>query len=141
MLFSKEEEAHILEAIRWAERETTGEIRVFVEEFCQRDHPVERASEVFHLFGMYNTKYRNAVLIYLAEKSHHFAIWGDVGIHEQVGFQFWDAEKQLLRDHFVAGEYAQGISKVIKQIGQQLQQHFPEMPGDENELPDAIIYG
>ena len=88
MLFSKEEEQRITSAIKTAERKTSGEIRLFVEDVCFRDHPVERAEEVFQLFGMFNTKNRNAVLIYLAEKSRHFAIWGDSGIHELVGFQF-----------------------------------------------------
>ena len=67
MLFSKEEETQIIAAIQQAERGTSGEIRLYVEDFCMRDFPVERAEEVFQLFGMFNTKARNAVLIYLAE--------------------------------------------------------------------------
>jgi uncharacterized membrane protein len=141
MLFTKEEEQQIVEAIRWTERNTSGEIRVFVEDFCMRDHPVERAAEVFHLHGMYKTKYHNAVLIYVAEKSKHMAIWGDSGIHQRVGFQFWTEEKQLLREHLASGKSCEGLCKVIKQIGQQLQKHFPELPNDKNELPDDIIYG
>jgi uncharacterized membrane protein len=143
MLFSKEEEARVAEAIRVAEQGTTGEIRIFVEDFCLRDHPVERAAEVFHLFGMYHTGERNAVLIYVAEKSRHFAIWGDTGIHDRVGFQFWDAEKQLLREHLQDDRAAEGVCEVIRQIGQQLQRHFPALPGqtNDNELPDDILYG
>lgn len=140
-MFSQEEEKRILDAIGQAESRTSGEIRLFVEDFCLRDHPVERAAEVFHLHGMYHTKYRNAVLVYVAEKSHNFAIWGDAGIHERVGFMFWDAEKRLLREHFSAGNYCDGICAVVAQIGEQLRQHFPELPGDTNELPDEIIYG
>jgi uncharacterized membrane protein len=141
MIFTKEEEARITQAIRAAERRTSGEIRVFVEDFCQRDHPVERAAEIFHLHGMFNTKANNGVLIYLAEKSHQFAIWGDAGIHERVGFQFWEAEKRLLREHLQRDEGAQGICLVIEQIGEQLREHFPLDEKDENELPDEIIYG
>jgi uncharacterized membrane protein len=142
MLFNKQEEARIVSAIRQAERGTSGEIRLFVEDFCLRDHPVERAAEVFHLFGMFNTKDRNAVLIYLAEKSHHFAIWGDAGIHERVGFQFWHEEKNLLSDHFRRDEAAEGICKAIQLIGAQLREHFPaDDNNNDNELPDEIIYG
>jgi uncharacterized membrane protein len=143
MLFSKEEESHIVQAIRAAERRTSGEIRIFVEDFCERDHPVERAAEIFHLYGMFNTKAQNGVLIYLAEKSHQFAIWGDAGIHERVGFQFWDAEKRLMREHLQRDEGAKGVCLVIEQIGERLREHFPA-PDDnknENELPDEIIYG
>lgn len=142
MLFSKEEETRIVQAIRAAERRTSGEIRVFVEDFCERDHPVERAAEVFHLFGMFNTKEKNGVLIYFAEKSHQFAIWGDAGIHERVGFQFWDTEKHLLREHLQRDEAADGICLVIEQIGQRLREYFPaDDDNNKNELPDEIIYG
>lgn len=142
MLFTKEEEARIVAAIRQAESYTSGEIRLYVEDFCLRDHPVERAAEIFQLFGMFNTQARNAVLIYLAEKSHHFAIWGDAGIHEKVGLQFWEAEKMLLQEHFQRDEAAEGLCKAIQLIGTRLQDHFPaDENQNDNELPDEIIYG
>lgn len=142
MLFTQEEEARITGAIREAERGTSGEIRMYVEDFCLRDHPVERAAELFQLFGMFNTHQRNAVLIYLAEKSRHFAIWGDAGIHERVGYQFWEAEKRVLREHLQRDEKTEGVCQVIQLIGNQLRQYFPTHDHeDHNELPDDIIYG
>lgn len=141
-LFSTAEEARIVAAIRQAERGTSGEIRLFIEDVCFRDHPVERAEEVFHLFGMHNTRARNAVLVYLANRSRHFAIWGDVGIHNRVGFQFWEEEKKTLRTYLQRDEACEGLLAVIVQIGAQLQAHFPADEADnENELPDEIIYG
>lgn len=129
-------------AIRSAEQVTSGEIRLFIEDFCDREHPVERAAELFHVYDIHQTKERNGVLIYIAEKSRMFAIWGDMGIHEAVGFQFWDAEKQLLKDYLVKGQACEGVCLVISQIGEQLKHHFPADPDDnENELPDEIIYG
>jgi uncharacterized membrane protein len=142
MLFPDQEEMRIIMAIRAAESHTTGEIRLYVEDFCPRDHPVERAAEIFQLFGMFNTKARNAVLLYLAEKSRQFALWGDEGIHEKVGFQFWDAEKRLLRQYLQRDEACEGICAVIDQIGEKLAHHFPASPGEaDNELPNEIIYG
>lgn len=142
MLFNKEEATLIVEAIKAAERGTSGEIRLYVEDFCMLDHPVEQAAEMFNLFGMFNTKDRNAVLLYIAEKSHHFAIWGDVGIHQRVGNQFWEEEKQLLQEHFKRDEAALGICKAIELIGNRLREHFPsDDTNNENELPDDIIYG
>jgi uncharacterized membrane protein len=142
MLFTKEEEARIASAIQLAEQGTSGEIRLFVEDFCLRDHPVERAAEVFSLFGMFHTKERNGVLIYLAEKSRHLAIWGDAGIHARVGGDFWVQEKQLMRDYLQRDEAAEGVCKAIALMGARLQAFFPADPNDnENELPDEIIYG
>lgn len=142
MLFNQDEEARIASAIRAAERGTSGEIRLYVEDYCQRDHPAERARELFQLFGMYNTQNRNAVLIYLAEKSRQFALWGDAGIHEKVGNQFWEEEKKLLREYLQRDEAAEGVSKVILLVGDRLRQYFPnDEKTDINELPDEIIYG
>lgn len=142
MLFSKEEEAGIVAGIRQAERGTSGEIRLFVEDFCMRDHPLERAEELFQLFGMFNTKDRNAVLIYLAEKSRQFAIWGDAGIHQRVGHQFWEQEKQLMREYLQRDEAVEGINQAIALIGARLREYFPsDENNNENELPDEILYG
>jgi uncharacterized membrane protein len=143
MLFSPSDEARIVAAIRAAERGTSGEIRLFVEDFCLLDHPVERAEELFRLFGMFNTRERNAVLIYLAEKSRHLAIWGDAGIHERVGNQFWEHEKQILREHLQQDDATEGLCKAIYLIGSQLREHFPAADDNQehNELPDEIIYG
>lgn len=142
MLFDKDDETRIAHAIRTAERGTSGEIRLFVEDYCMRDHPIERAQEVFQLFGMFNTKDRNAVLIYLAEKNRQFAIWGDAGIHERVGFQFWENEKKLIREYLQRDEAAAGVSKAILMIGDRLREYFPvDENEDDNELPDDIIYG
>ncbi|MEN9415454.1 MAG: hypothetical protein RLZ62_1758 [Bacteroidota bacterium] len=142
MLFNQDEEARIASAIRAAERGTSGEIRLYVEDYCQKDHPAERAQELFQLFGMYNTQNRNAVLIYLAEKSRQFALWGDAGIHEKVGHQFWEEEKRLLREYLQRDEAAEGVSKVILMLGDRLRTFFPnDEKTDINELPDEIIYG
>jgi uncharacterized membrane protein len=142
MLFTKDEELKIIQAIQTAERMTSGEIRLYVEDFCMRDHPVERAAELFALFGMHNTKERNGVLIYLAWKSRHFAVWGDAGIHEKVGFDFWDDEKKLLREYLHRDEACAGVCAVVLQIGEQMQHYFPaDEDNNENELSDDIIYG
>lgn len=142
MLFTSLEETRIVESIRAAERGTSGEIRLFVEDLCLADHPVERAIELFQLFGMYNTKQRNAVLVYLAEKSRQFAIWGDAGIHEKVGNAFWEEEKLLLRTHLQQDKAAEGVCAIISQIGERLRTLFPaDEHEDDNELPDEIIYG
>ena len=142
MLFTAEEEKRITDAIAAAELITSGEIRVYVEEICERENPLERASEVFYSSKVFQTKERNGVLVYLAEKSRKFAIWGDLGIHSKVGDQFWDAERALLEEHLKKGEACEGICLVVQQIGEQLKHHFPADPDDnENELPDDIIYG
>jgi uncharacterized membrane protein len=141
--FTKEEDERIVQEIFLAEEHTSGELRVYVEDYCFRDHPVERAAEVFALFGMHNTKNRNAVLLYLATKSHHLAIWGDIAIHDKVGPDFWETERNILINALREDHAAQGVCEVIRQIGQKIKLHFPAGPGDtrKNELPNDILYG
>ncbi|MEO0038205.1 MAG: hypothetical protein RIQ59_1416, partial [Bacteroidota bacterium] len=81
IFLTKEEEAEVVEAIRIAEQNTSGEIRVHIEKETSIA-PMERAVEVFHLLQMENTQERNGVLIYVATQSKQFAICGDQGIHE-----------------------------------------------------------
>lgn len=139
-LLSIEDEKTVVEAIRRVERRSSGEVRIFIEEFCP-DPPLERVYHLFSKNGMEKTKHRNGVLIYLAWGTREMAIWGDVGIHERVGPGFWALERDVMRQHFQKKQFAEGLCRVIKQVGEQLEMHFPHEPGDVNELPDEIIYG
>ena len=139
--FSKEEEHLIAEAIRQAERNTSGEIRVYVESRCSYMDALDRAVELFEMMGMTATKERNGVLVYVALKDHQLAIYGDEGIHQKVGPGYWNDEVfKMIRD-FNRENYAAGIAGCIEDIGQALQQFFPYTDKDTNELSDEIHFG
>ena len=141
-VFSATEKEQIVSAIKSAEMQTSGEVRVFVESHCRFIDPVDRAIEVFTTLKMEETELRNAVLIYVAIKDRQLAVFGDSGIHEKTGDQFWaDAVSDMLF-HFNKENYADGISHVVKEIGDTLHKHFPyDKDTDKNELPDDIIFG
>jgi uncharacterized membrane protein len=142
MFFTKEEESRIVEAIRIAELKTSGEIRVFMEDFCDADDPVDRAAELFATHKMNETQNRNGVLIYIAHTARQFAIWGDSGVHERAGQLFWEKEKHLLRRYLQKDESCAGICTVIHEIGDILKINFPaDKNNNPNELPNDIIYG
>lgn len=140
-LFSDQDKSIIVEAIKNAERQTSGEIQVHLESHCQGD-VLDRAAEVFELLKMHKTLYRNAVLFYLATDDHKFAILGDAGINAVVPKDFWEEIKEEMIRHFKAGSFTEGLRKAIEMSGSQLKAHFPyEQKGDENELPDEISFG
>ena len=85
------EERDIVEAIRLAELNTSGEIKVHIEKTANGD-ATNRALEVFHTLKMDNTKLQNAVLIYVAIEDKNFVIYGDIGINNS-------CTKQLLGQH------------------------------------------
>src|SRR5258705_9474175 len=89
VFFTSEQREHIVEAIQSAERRTSGEIRVFVESRCSYIDALDRAVEIFQSLKMYETAERNAVLIYVALKDRQLAVFGDAGIHQKVGDEYW----------------------------------------------------
>ncbi|GAB2573658.1 TPM domain-containing protein [Spirosoma areae] len=138
--FTPNEQQRIVEAIRQAEKATSGEIRVHVEPHCANADPVERAIDVFARLGMHQTQEQNGVLFYLAHADRKFAVIGDKGIDAKVPANFWESTKDLLRSHFKDGQYAEGLSRGIERAGEQLKQYFPYASEDKNELADDISF-
>lgn len=140
--FSAEDKARIVEVIRVAEKETSGEIRIYVEGRNPFMDPIDRAKEIFFELKMQNTEHRNAVLLYIAMKDHELALFGDEGIYKKAGAQYWDLAvknmiMQITKDSIIAG-----IEQCILKIGQTLKETFPyEATTDKNELPDDIVFG
>lgn len=139
--FSQEEQALIVRAIKNAEKETSGEIRVHVENHCPPANVLDRASAVFDYLEMQETEERNAVLFYIAVKDHKFAILGDMGINMKVEDCCWSDINGYVLTHFQKGEYTRGLIEGIKMAGEQLKQFFPYQHDDINELPDDISFG
>lgn len=132
-----QEERAIVRAIQDAETNTSGEIRVHIENESVKP-TLERARTVFQYLDMDQTALRNGVLLYIGVKSRQFAIIGDEGINKVVPNGFWEEEKKIALHHFSKKEYQEGLLKVIKNIGEKLKAFFPYEKGDTNELPNEI---
>ncbi len=138
--FSEEEKQKIMEAIREAEKNTSGEIRVHIEKDCKTD-VLDRAAYIFEKLKMHKTKLRNGVLFYLAVEDRKFAILGDAGINKVTPDDFWENIKEAMLALFREGKFADGLVKGILMAGEKLKEHFPYQADDINELPDDISYG
>lgn len=134
------QEQEVIDAIKIAEKNTSGEIRVHLEKSTDKP-PMERALEVFRFLKMDATNLKNGVLFYVAIESKKFAILGDEGINEKVPDNFWDEEKQLLHSYFSKEEFSQGLIHVITKAGEKLKEFFPYQSDDTNELSDEISKG
>ena len=137
---TKEEEQEIVEAIRMAEKNTSGEIRVHIEKTTSMD-AYDRAMEVFHELKMDETELQNGVLIYLAVEDRHFVICGDKGINDVVQDDFWNCTRDIMVTEFKKGDFKQGLIDGITRAGEQLQKYFPWQEGDTNELSNEISRG
>lgn len=139
--FTEAQKEELVQAVRDAERLTSGEIRLYVESKCRFVDPLHRAIEVFHALKMDQTPHRNAVLLYLAMKDRQFAIYGDRGIHQKVEGDYWKRAVRLLSRNFKEGKMIEGLKEGILEIGHSLQHHFPHEQNGTNELPDDLVFG
>ncbi len=140
--FSAEEKEQLVAAIREAEKQTSGEIRVYVESRNRFVNVLDRAAEVFFKLKMQETDHRNAVLLYIAMDDKQLALFGDEGIHQQVGEAYWQQEVAAMIANFSNNNVCEGIMQCVIHIGQTLKEKFPyEASTDKNELPDDIIFG
>jgi uncharacterized membrane protein len=139
--FAAVEMEAIVQAIRNAEKQTSGEVRVFIESRCSYVDPVERAKEIFFELKMEKTKDRNAVLLYIAMRDRQLALFADEGIYEKCGQAYWETEVKDMLQNFKNNAIAKGIIDCVSHIGQTLKEKFPFEKTDKNELPDEIVFG
>ena len=134
------------EAVRLAERRTSGEIRVALARFYFWGDVRRAAERAFGRLGMDRTRERNGVLIFVAPWRRRFALLGDQGIHQRLEPTFWDDLARPLSAALRAGDLTGGLTRAIATIGDRLATHFP-LPAAEagagagsgaNELPDRV---
>ena len=137
---SKAEEQEIVQAIVEAEKNTSGEIRVHIEDHSEKS-PLERAQEVFFELRMNETKDRNGVLFYVGVADKKFAIIGDEGIDKVVESDFWDCTKDVVISNFKEANFKKGLVEGVLRAGERLKKYFPYQSDDSNELSNEISRG
>ena len=138
--FTEEQQGDIRKAITEAEKLTSGEIRVHIENSF-RGSVLDQAAFIFRQLKMHETEQRNGVLIYLAVNNRQFAIIGDAGINAKVPEGFWDKVSELMAGHFREGRFTEGLCAGVKLAGEKLVEYFPYLANDKNELSDEISFG
>jgi len=139
-LFTKEQQEKIVAAVKAAELNTSGEIKVHIDRKCKED-VLDHAAYIFDELEMQKTELRNGVLIYLAVEDKKFAILGDAGINKKVANDFWDTTRDFMVGNFKEGKFTEGLAGGIQLAGEQLKAHFPYQSDDVNELSDEISFG
>mgnify|MGYP002566176803 CR=1 FL=1 len=122
--FTPAQKTAMVAAIRQAEKDTSGEIRIHFENHC-RKNVLDRAAQVFADLKMHKTALRNGVLIYVALEDKQLAILGDAGINAKVPDHFWDDIKNNMIEKFKSGQICEGVCEAVLTAGQQLKVFFP----------------
>ncbi len=128
----------IVEAIRMAEEQTSAEIRVHYTTCLSNDTILDEAKKTFEKLKMHNTAHRNAVLIFLRLRTKEIAILGDIGIHQHVGNEFWNAVKEEVIQTIQNHNVTDGIVKGVEITGKQLGLFFPALDDNPNELSNEV---
>jgi uncharacterized membrane protein len=137
--FTEAEEKRIVTAVKEAENDTSGEIRVHVDRYC-KTNPLLKAQNLFTHLKLNETELKNGVIIYVSIDDKQVAVYGDQGINEVVEPDFWDTTLRKMTDLFKNGQLVEGICAGLKEAGERLKVHFPKSDNDINELPDEISY-
>ena len=138
--FSAEQVKQIESAIKSAEENTSGEIRVHIENRCKTE-PFYCATKVFHKLKMHKTALRNGVLFYVAVRDKKFAVVGDEKIHKSVPEGFWDAVRDKMLEQFKQEKFTEGICEGIVMAGKEFKKYFPHAVSDKNELSNEVTFG
>jgi uncharacterized membrane protein len=131
------DQQRIVEAIKRAEGQTSGEIRVHVQPKAGAGIR-KLAEKTFERLGMTATKMRNGVLLFIASEEQRFVILGDRGIDDKVPSGFWDDIAARLTSRFKNGEFTDGIVEAIESAGEHLKAYFPRAADDTDELSDDL---
>jgi len=137
--FNLQQQQLLVDAIAEAEMNTSGEIRLHIDNFCFGSE-LKKAQKVFTRLNMHTTRERNGILIYVATISRKIAVIGDEGIHQKLGAEFWQNIVSQLITQFKADKKAEGLAACIIECGKQLGTYFPRQHDDKDELSNSISY-
>ncbi len=135
--FTQIEHARITQAIREAERGTSGDIVLYITHHAV-DDALAAAHATFTKRHLEKAADDNSLLLFVAPKSQTFALVGGKALHDRVGQAWWDALVALLGEHFKAGRFTDGLVAVIGKAGHALKEHFPSSRVDRTGQSDIV---
>ena len=136
--------AAIEKAIHASEGAHVGQIRFAVEAALHGRSlyegllPRDRAIEVFSLLRMWDTEYRNGVLIYLLLADRDVEIVVDRAVHTKVGTPQWEAICHKMEARFRAGQFEAGVVQGVQAVTEHLTRHFPTSEHRPRALPERV---
>lgn len=129
--------------IKAEEKKTAGEICVSIKEhrsFLQRNKPVRKlAEEEFFKLGIDKTRDKTGIIIFFLLEAREFYILADEGINKKVPEKTWDKIKDEMQEHFLEGQFSEGIIHGIDRVGKILSEHFPVKSDDSNEISNRVV--
>lgn len=98
----------------------------------------QRAVRHFMESGVYDTKDRTGILIFISQLERRVELLADKGISEKIPQEKWDSLLDHIIDGIRSGQLVKHLTDAIKECGGLLAEHFPIQEDDVNELKDSI---
>lgn len=112
--------------------------RLIVPKKIRNQKVQERATSYFMESGIYNTKDRTGILIFISIMERRVELLADSGINEKISPEKW----QNIVDNIIEGikqkDITARLTESINECGDLLAKHFPIQADDKNELTDDI---
>lgn len=136
---SDDELYRVTTKIAAAESMTSAEIKLVIVKHCLTSIK-RKALKIFKKHQLDQTAQRNCVLILVVTTNRQFLIYGDQGIHEKVGQDYWEEIEKSITMKFKENKMGDGLSTGIHLIGTKLAQYFPFQFDDNNEISDDVVF-
>jgi uncharacterized membrane protein len=143
--FPKDALARIESAVKSAETDHSGEIRIALEgdldlaPLLAGQTARERAIDVFSELRVWDTARNNGVLIYVLLADRDVEIVADRGFVPHVDPSAWERVCHVLEKEFTAGRWEDGLMKCIEAVSEIIAAHFPYEEGDRDELANRPV--
>jgi len=97
-----------------------------------------RALLFFGESGLFDTKDRTGVLIFISLREKRVELIADKGINSKVAENAWSGVVEKLIGRLKENKMVDGLVEAVTECGEMLIEHFPIEPDDENELSDDV---
>ncbi|KQC09334.1 MAG: hypothetical protein APR54_03680 [Candidatus Cloacimonas sp. SDB] len=98
----------------------------------------ERAVRHFMESGVYNTRDRTGILIFISLLERRVELIADSGIAVKISQEKWNNIVEIIISGIKKGELTLNLNRAIKECGILLQEFFPIKKDDTNELSNEI---
>ena len=98
-----------------------------------------RAVRHFSESGVYATRDRSGILIFISLMEREVRILADSGISARIAQKEWNAIANDLAAGIKAGKAAKAIEDAVRHCGKLLSDNFPAKRDNPNELPDGLV--
>lgn len=126
-------------AIAQAERATSAELKVVVTRYGWGPL-LQKGEALFRKHKLHETPGRNAVMILLVLANREVLVFGDKGIDERVGDDFWSGTRDAMLEHLRDGRLGDGLVAGVERVGGQLAEYFPAGADNPDELSNEVVH-